>query len=131
MPDGGCAQGKWVGRAARSSCFAHVHTCLPRPVRPGPAELNGGKQSISAGIQRQARRSENRWRHLVDIDAKLAQIRLGQLNLGHELLVSLGHVVESHDVPTQTKEQVGAEGNESPEWELCREGGRGERGQHA
>lgn len=61
--------------------------------------------------------------HLVDIDAELAQIRLGQLDLGHELLVGLGHVVESHDVPTQTKEQVGAEGNEGPEGKLMQGGG--------
>lgn len=55
---------------------------------------------------------------LVYIDAQTPQVLLSELDLGHELLVRLGHVVEGHDVPAEPEEEVGAEGDEGPEGEL-------------
>lgn len=55
---------------------------------------------------------------LVDVDATRAQVFLRQLDLGHDLLVRLGHVVEGQHAPAETEEQVGAEGDEQPEGEL-------------
>lgn len=57
-------------------------------------------------------------RNLVDIDAELAQVNLGLVNLSHELLVRVGNVVEGQDAPAETEEGDSAEGNEGPEGEL-------------
>jgi hypothetical protein len=56
---------------------------------------------------------------LVDVDAKRAQVFLRQINLGHDLLVRLGNVVEGQNAPAETEEQVSAERDEKPERELC------------
>lgn len=57
---------------------------------------------------------------LVNGDAKVAQVSLGLLDLSHELLVRLRHVVEGNDAPAETEEEEGAKGNEGPEGELRR-----------
>jgi hypothetical protein len=62
--------------------------------------------------------SPNSSYYLVDIDSKLAQILLGQVNLPHKLLVRLGNVVEGQNAPAQTEEERRAEADESPEWQL-------------
>lgn len=51
---------------------------------------------------------------LVDRDAQLPQLRLGQLDLPHDLLVRLGDVVERQDAPAQPDEEVCAEGDQRP-----------------
>lgn len=56
--------------------------------------------------------------HLVDINAHLSQVQLGKLNLTHELLMSLGDVVEGEDTEAEAEEEDGAEGNEGPPGEL-------------
>ena len=55
---------------------------------------------------------------LVDIDAESTKVRLGKIDLGHQLLVRLGYIVEGHDVPAESEEEVGTEGDQSPEGEL-------------
>lgn len=57
-------------------------------------------------------------RSLVDINTELAQVRLGQVNLLHQLLVRLGDVVEGQDAPAQAEEEQGTEADEGPEWQL-------------
>lgn len=54
----------------------------------------------------------------VHVDTDAPEVRLGQVNLGHQLLVGLGHVVERHDVPAEAEEQVRTEGDEGPEGKL-------------
>ena len=56
---------------------------------------------------------------LVDVDALLPQVLLREVDLDHELLVRLGHVVEGQDAPAEGEEEVGAEGDEDPEGELA------------
>ena len=55
---------------------------------------------------------------LVHINAKSPQVRLGQFDLLHELLVRLGHVVEGEDAPAEAEEEECAERNEGPEGKL-------------
>lgn len=55
---------------------------------------------------------------LVHIHAQFSQVHLGQINLGHQLLVRLGYIVEGHDIPAESEEEVGAERDESPEGQL-------------
>lgn len=55
---------------------------------------------------------------LVDVDAHLAQVLLGKVNLRHELLVRLGDVVEGEYSQAEAEEKDGAESDEGPEWEL-------------
>lgn len=62
--------------------------------------------------------SSNIFLSLVDIDAQFPQVGLGQLDLAHQLLVGGGYVVEGHDVPAESEEEVGAEGDEGPEGKL-------------
>lgn len=58
---------------------------------------------------------------LVDVDAELAQVHLGNLNLLHQLLVRLGHVVECEDAPAEAEQQRRAEADEQPEGKLQNE----------
>lgn len=55
---------------------------------------------------------------LVHVDAKSPQVRLGQFDLLHELLVRLGHVVEGEDAPAEAEEEECAERYEGPEGKL-------------
>lgn len=55
---------------------------------------------------------------LVDSDTHLSQFGLGLVNLSHELLVRLWHVVEGEDAPAEAEEEECAEGDEGPEGEL-------------
>jgi hypothetical protein len=54
---------------------------------------------------------------LVHIDAQLPQVGLGHVDLGHELLVRLGNVVEGEDAPAKAEEEHGSKGNKGPEGE--------------
>lgn len=56
--------------------------------------------------------------YLVHGHAQLPQLGLGELDFAHEFLVCLGTVVEGHDAPAETDEEVRAEGDESPERKL-------------
>lgn len=55
---------------------------------------------------------------LVHVDAQLPQIRLGQVNLAHQLLMRRGYIVEGHNIPTKSKEEICAKRDESPEGQL-------------
>lgn len=57
----------------------------------------------------------NSFPDLFDRDAQLPQVRLGQLDLPHDLLVGLGNVVEGQYAPAQAGEEVCAEGDQGPE----------------
>lgn len=59
---------------------------------------------------------------LVDIDTEVSEVSLGEIDFGHELLVSIGDVVEGHDAEAETEEQQRAEGDEGPEGELLNNG---------
>lgn len=82
-----------------------------------------------SGAQRNATPAKS---SLVDSDAHLSQFGLGLVNLGHELLVRLRHVVEGEDAPAEAEEEECAEGDEGPEGELLcaldRERGKFESG---
>lgn len=67
-----------------------------------------------SGAQRNATPAKS---SLVDSDAHLSQFSLGLVNLGHELLVRLRHVVEGEDAPAEAEEEECAEGDEGPEGE--------------
>lgn len=54
---------------------------------------------------------------LVNVDAQRFQFRLCQVDLEHELLVSVGNVVEGDEAKPETKQKNGAERNEGPEGE--------------
>lgn len=41
---------------------------------------------------------------LVDIDTETSEVGLGEIDFGHELLVSFGDVVEGHDAEAETEE---------------------------
>lgn len=56
--------------------------------------------------------------YLVDVDAPRPEVLLREVDLLHQLLVGLGHVVEGEDAPAEGEEEVGAEGDEDPEGEL-------------
>lgn len=68
-----------------------------------------------SGAQRNATPTKT---SLVDSDTHLSQFGLGLVNLGHELLVCLRHVVEGEDAPAEAEEEECAEGDEGPEGEL-------------
>lgn len=55
---------------------------------------------------------------LVHAHAEGTEVLLRQVDLSHELLVSLGNVVEGQNAEAETEEQESAERDESPEWEL-------------
>jgi hypothetical protein len=55
---------------------------------------------------------------LVHIHTQCPEILLGELDLGHQLLVSLGNIVEGENAPAETEEEKSAKGDESPEREL-------------
>ena len=59
-----------------------------------------------------------RFVRLVDIDAELAQIDLGNLNLLHQLLMRLRHVIECEDTPAEAEQQRGAKADEQPQGKL-------------
>lgn len=54
----------------------------------------------------------------VNVDTQLAQVDLGHVNLLHELLVRVGHVVEGEDAEAEAEEEDGAKGDEGPKGEL-------------
>ena len=56
--------------------------------------------------------------YLVHIDALRPQIRLGQLDLLHQLGVRVGRVAEGQHAPAEAEEQPGAERDEEPEGKL-------------
>lgn len=56
--------------------------------------------------------------HLVNVNAQPPQIRLGHINLLHQLLVRGGDVVEGEDAPAEAEEEHSAKGDEGPEGEL-------------
>lgn len=62
---------------------------------------------------------------LVHRDAQLSQLDLGRLDLAHQFVVGLGHVIEGQHAPAEADEEVRAEGNEGPERELCWRGQEG------
>lgn len=68
--------------------------------------------------------TSHRWKfairfiRLVDIDAELAQIDLGNLNLLHQLLMRLRHVIECEDTPAEAEQQRRAEADEQPQGKL-------------
>ena len=68
-----------------------------------------------SGAQRNATPAKS---SLVDSDAHLSQFGLGLVNLGHELLVRLRHVVEGEDAEAEAEEEDGAKGDEGPKGEL-------------
>lgn len=55
---------------------------------------------------------------LVHADTESAEVLLRQVDLGHQLLVSLWDVVESQDAEAEAEEEESAEGDEGPEGEL-------------
>ena len=55
---------------------------------------------------------------LVDADAQLAQVLLGQLDLGDNLRVRVGAVVEGEDAPAEAGQDDGAKGDKEPKGEL-------------
>lgn len=52
---------------------------------------------------------------LIHLNASLPQIRPGQINLCHQLLVRLRHIVECQNTPSQLEHEVCAERNKGPE----------------
>jgi len=54
--------------------------------------------------------------HLVNIYPQLPQICPRKLNLAHQLLMCSRHIVECEDAPAEFEEEIGAEGDEGPEW---------------
>jgi hypothetical protein len=58
--------------------------------------------------------------HSVDIHALGSQICPGLIDLLHQFGVSGGHIVESEDAVAELKQEISAEGDESPEGELWR-----------
>lgn len=55
---------------------------------------------------------------LININPLRPQIRLGQLDLVHQLRVRLGRVAERKHAPAEAEEEPCAERDEEPEWEL-------------
>lgn len=55
---------------------------------------------------------------LIDGNAELSELNLSLLDLRRELLVCVGDVVEGKDAESEPKEEVCAEGDESPEGKL-------------
>lgn len=53
---------------------------------------------------------------LIDIHALCLQIPPCQLNLGHQLLMRLGYIVECEDAVAELEQQVCAKGHKRPEW---------------
>lgn len=56
--------------------------------------------------------------YLVDVDTELAEVDLGGLDLVHQLLVRLRHVVKGKNAEAETEQKKGAERNEGPERKL-------------
>jgi hypothetical protein len=56
--------------------------------------------------------------HLINTDPLGLQIRSRNLNLAHQFLVSLRHIVEGKDTVSEFEKEVCAEGDEGPEGEL-------------
>lgn len=57
--------------------------------------------------------------HLIHLNTHLLQVCASEINLSHELLVSLGDVVEGHDIVAEFAKEICAEGDEGPEGDLC------------
>ena len=57
---------------------------------------------------------------LADIDTLGPQLLSRLLDLGHQLGVRLGHVIERVHAPAELEEEVCAKGNEGPEGQLQR-----------
>lgn len=94
-----------TGRAA--SRVTRSHATLPLSFPPTGAPIRAPRVS---SLQRAFALAS-----LVDSDAQLPQLRLGRLDLAHELFVRLGDVVEGQDAPAQPGQEVRAEGDEGPE----------------
>jgi hypothetical protein len=60
---------------------------------------------------------------LVDINTQSLQVCAGEFNLGDNLLVSFGDVVEGHDIVAELSKKVCAKGDEDPEGKLFRDRG--------
>lgn len=56
--------------------------------------------------------------HLIHTNTLGLQIRPRSLNLPHQFLVSLRHIIKSEDAISEFEKEVRAEGNEGPEGEL-------------
>ena len=61
---------------------------------------------------------KNTVKESVDIHPLRPQLPPRNLDLPQELLVRFRHIIESEDAPAELEEEVGAEGDESPEGEL-------------
>jgi len=58
--------------------------------------------------------------YLVNLHTLSPQISPRQINLLHEFCVCLGNVVECENAEAEFEKEIGTEGNEGPEWQLCR-----------
>jgi hypothetical protein len=59
--------------------------------------------------------------HLINTNPLRLQFRSRSLNLTHQFLISLWHIVESQDTVSEFEKEVCAEGDEGPEGELVEE----------
>lgn len=55
---------------------------------------------------------------LININAFAAELFPRHLDLPHQFLVRLGYVIECEHAPTELEEEVRAERDQGPEWEL-------------
>lgn len=56
----------------------------------------------------------------INVDTFTPQLFLRNLNLSHQLLMSFRYIIECENAPPKLKEEVGAQGHQSPEGELER-----------
>lgn len=83
-----------------------IHACLV--ITPPPSQCNALHDVYPDPVSPQ----------LVDINTQSTELHPGLLDLRLQLVVRCGAFVEGDEAPAEAGEEVGAEGNESPDGEL-------------